>query len=306
MKATVKLYESQYSRSMVLGKQNGVNNTISSDTVEVEGMSREEFIEMAKSQLEEALGQELELDVQLKTVEEAKSMKTEDIEKALSTKGKVTNITLREILDEVYLTRTGKAIPNPDEEEEEQKEVEAHEKSKKEKKQKKEKKAKEPKEPRPLKKMFTNEELQARLEVARTKRGSYVKFLCTKTKKEEVGIIRSARLDKRSGFIQYRIEILDPENTLGLKGKNTYRTGIMFGKGDDSKDITFLDTETVEQLFPTPEPEPEPEKPAKAEKPAKEKKEKTAKKSSKKNKAKSETEEAPAEEANNEENKEQA
>jgi hypothetical protein len=56
-----------------------------------------------------------------------------------------------------------------------------------------------------------------------------VEFLCTKTKTREVGIVRSARLDKRTSFIQYRIEIIAGP-----------MMGQMFGKGNESKDLEWL------------------------------------------------------------------
>lgn len=62
------------------------------------------------------------------------------------------------------------------------------------------------------------------LEEARSKKGSKVKFLCTKTKTFVFGIIKGARLDKRNNFIQYRIKTLSG----------------MFGKGIESNDIIFL------------------------------------------------------------------
>lgn len=92
-----------------------------------------------------------------------------------------------------------------------------------------------PKPQREYKKCMTEECLQARLAEARKNYKKFARFLCTKTKTEEYGIIRSARLDKRSGFIQYRIEIIT------LYKDNKYsKTGRIYGKGDDSKDLVIL------------------------------------------------------------------
>ena len=73
------------------------------------------------------------------------------------------------------------------------------------------------------------EELQADLANARKNYRRTVEFLCTKTKTREVGIVRSARLDKRTDFIQYRIEIIAGD----LMGQ-------VYGKGVDSQDLEWL------------------------------------------------------------------
>lgn len=73
------------------------------------------------------------------------------------------------------------------------------------------------------------EQLQSELAEARKNYKRTVEFLCTKTKTREVGVIRSARLDKRTDFIQYRIEIIAGD----LMGQ-------VFGKGWDSKDLEWL------------------------------------------------------------------
>ena len=268
MKMKVNLYESKSSRSMVVLKQDGVENSITYGPVGAKGKKQAKFVEDAKKYLEDQLGTEdLELDIRLKTVREAQAMTTEKIEEVLSTKGAVTNPTLREILNEVYISRTGDYIPDPALDEEEQPKPEKAPAPKKEPKAKAKKEKKEPaepKEPRSLKKMLSDEELQKRLESARTHKGKVVEFLCTKTKQQEYGVIRSARLDKRTGFIQFRIEILDTHNTLGFTGKKAYCTGQMYGKGDDSSDLNFLNEDFISETFPAiPDPEPE-KKPAEA------------------------------------------
>ena len=108
---------------------------------------------------------------------------------------------------------------------------------------------------REYKKCMTEECLQARLAEARTNYKKFAKFLCTKTKTEEYGIIRSARLDKRSGFIQYRIEIVTkPTEDSPIY---TERSGRIFGKGDDSKDLTIFDSkpEFIQLADPAPKAE---------------------------------------------------
>ena len=61
-------------------------------------------------------------------------------------------------------------------------------------------------------------------EIRKNSKNLRVKFLCTKTKTMVFGIIKGVRLDKRTGFIQYRIKTLH---------------GI-FGKGIQSPDLVFL------------------------------------------------------------------
>lgn len=109
---------------------------------------------------------------------------------------------------------------------------------------------------REYKKCMTEECLQARLAEARKNYKKFVKFLCTKTKTEEFGIIRSARLDKRSGFIQYRIEII----AKATEDSATYteRSGRIFGKGDDSKDLTIFEEKPAEIQLSEPAPTEEP------------------------------------------------
>lgn len=116
-----------------------------------------------------------------------------------------------------------------------------------------------PKPAREYKKCMTEECLQARLAEARTNYKKFVKFLCTKDKEMHLGIIRSARLDKRSGFIQYRIEILDGDPEVGFT-----RSGRIYGKGDDSKDLTIYTDETKPTNLVLAQPAPA-EEPAQAE-----------------------------------------
>lgn len=95
---------------------------------------------------------------------------------------------------------------------------------------------------REYKKCMTEECLQTRLAEARTNYKKFCKFLCTKDKEEHFGIIRSARLDKRSGFIQYRIEIIAAPSY----NEPYEKTGKVYGKGDDSKDLIIFETKPEE------------------------------------------------------------
>lgn len=106
---------------------------------------------------------------------------------------------------------------------------------------------------REYKKCMTEECLQARLAEARTNYKKFCKFLCTKDKEEHFGIIRSARLDKRSGFIQYRIEIIEAP----AYNEPYEKTGRIYGKGDDSKDLTIFDEKPAEIEMAQPAPKAE-------------------------------------------------
>lgn len=71
--------------------------------------------------------------------------------------------------------------------------------------------------------------LQEELAEARKNYKRTCEFTVTKTKTREIGIVRSARLDKRTDFIQYRIEIIAGS----LMGQ-------VYGKAWDSKDLEWL------------------------------------------------------------------
>lgn len=100
-------------------------------------------------------------------------------------------------------------------------------------------KKEEKKEPRKLKKQKSDEDALAELEEAKKNKGRKIKFMCTKTKQEEEGVIKGVRLDKRNNFIQYRIDV----EGLG-----------QFGKGIDSEDLKLGDFVPVEEKE-TPETE---------------------------------------------------
>lgn len=82
---------------------------------------------------------------------------------------------------------------------------------------------------RDLKKMLSDEEVEAQLKEARSKKGENVKFFCQKTQRMEEGVIITARLDKRSNFIQFRIKITSGSSK-----------GLVYGKGNDSEDLEFI------------------------------------------------------------------
>ena len=143
---------------------------------------------------------------------------------------------------------------------------------------------------RELKKSLSDEVLAEQLADARARKGEVISFECTKTSNLEIGLIRTARLDKRSGFIQFRIELLTlpefPETLIeGATGTVTpaksekdhtpyqaIRTGIIYGKGNDNQDIKVIGT--YSSL-----PKPVKEEPEKKEKPAKKADKKASKKS---------------------------
>lgn len=116
-------------------------------------------------------------------------------------------------------------------------------KAKKAKTTKKETAPKDPKDLKEFKKCTSEECLQARLAEARKNYRRFCTFICNKTHQEETGIIRSARLDKRSGFIQYRIEIVIP-----LEDNKYERTHRVFGKADDSQDLHMLEFATSDDV----------------------------------------------------------
>lgn len=92
------------------------------------------------------------------------------------------------------------------------------------------------------KKCLPDQVLKDRLAAARTNYKRFCQFFCTQDKETYFGIIRSARLDKRSGFIQYRIEILQSVTP----GATCTRTGSICGKGDDSRELTIFTSKPEE------------------------------------------------------------
>lgn len=180
------------------------------------------------SKLVETLGRE---DIEL-TIKDfvAKDFKIYSTKQLLDKYGKIdTALGIKELIEEVLTERN--ALPKPEPKAKEKKESAA--KMHKSKPKKDEAKAGSERE---LKKMLSDEEVAKQLAEARAKAGSQVRFFCQKTQRNEIGVIKTARLDKRSNFIQYRIMITEGPNK-----------GLVFGKGNDSMDIEFTSKEGGEQ-----------------------------------------------------------
>lgn len=162
------------------------------------------------------------------TTQDFKSFSTKQLQDKFNKMGDSTP-GAKELIEEVLIARN--ALPQP-EKEESKKGTEAKMHKSKPKKAEGAKTGSE----RELKKMISDEEIAAQLEEAKSKSGQAVKFFCQKTQRHEIGIIKTARLDKRSNFIQYRIMITEGENK-----------GQIFGKGNDSIDIEFINKEGGKQ-----------------------------------------------------------
>lgn len=192
-------------------------------TIQATALSSEE----AEAQLKADLSLQIEDEFELNVVDfDRKKFTNLTTEKLLKLYDKTEKMLgAHEMLEAILIKRGAISIVEPEEEENESVEpVEGEGED-------------EVKPAREYKKCMTEECLQARLAEARTNYRKFVKFLCTKDKEEHFGIIRSARLDKRSGFIQYRIEIIEkPTEDATIY---TEKTGRIYGKGDDSKDLTI-------------------------------------------------------------------
>lgn len=219
------------------------NNASLLSTIQATALSSEEAEAQLKADLSLQIEDEFELNVVDFDRKKFTNLTTEKLLKLYDKSEKM--LGAHEMIEAILIKRGAISVVEPEEEENEPAEpVEG-----------------DPKPVREYKKCMTEECLQARLAEARTNYKKFVKFLCTKDKEEHFGIIRSARLDKRSGFIQYRIEIIEKpteDSTI-----YTERTGRIYGKGDDSKDLTIFDTKPEEiQLS---EPAPKTEEPAQTE-----------------------------------------
>ena len=230
------------------------NNPILMSTVQATSVSEEE----AEAQLRKDLSLQVSDELKLEVTDFTKFPKF-TTEQLLRLYDKTENMLgAHEMIEAVLIKRGALSIPEAPEEIAETEE---------------ETPEKETKAPREYKKCLSEECLQARLAEARKNYKKFCKFLCTKDKEEHFGIIRSARLDKRSGFIQYRIEIIAAPSY----NEPYEKTGKVYGKGDDSKDLIIFDTKPEE--IDLAEPKAKEEKPApKEEKPKAEKKPKTSKK----------------------------
>ena len=201
------------------------NNTSLLSTIQATALSSEE----AEAQLKADLSLQIESEFELNIVDfDRKKFTKLTTENLLKLYEKTEKMLGAHEMIEGILTKRG-AISTIEPEEEIEEEIEEPIK-------------KAPKPRREYKKCMTEECLQARLAEARTNYKKFVKFLCTKDKEEHFGIIRSARLDKRSGFIQYRIEIIEAP----AYDEPYEKTGRIYGKADDSQDLIIFNEKPEE------------------------------------------------------------
>lgn len=157
--------------------------------------SKDEFL---ASFIEEQHIERADTELKVFTLKEVKSKDTKSL---LAFQSKSPNLAGVELAEKVLTDRNVAFVPRTDIE---LSPVEAP----KPKKEKKEKAAEEPKEPRKLLKQYTEEELAQILATARKNKGFIASFQCKKYGAQRLtGRITGARLDKRSNFIQYRIEV---------------------------------------------------------------------------------------------------
>lgn len=205
------------------------NNASLLSTVQATALSSEE----AEAQLKADLSLQIEDEFELSIIDyDRKKFTSLTTEKLLKLYGKSEKMLgAHEMIEAILIKRGAISVVDPEEDPQEE----------------------ETKSVREYKKCMTEECLQARLAEARTNYKKFVKFLCTKDKEEHFGIIRSARLDKRSGFIQYRIEIIEAPSY-----NDPYeKTGRIYGKGDDSKDLIIFDEKPAEIDMAQPAPKAE-------------------------------------------------
>lgn len=200
------------------------NNASLLSTVQATALSSEEAEAQLKADLSLQIEDEFELNVVDYDRKKFTSLTTEKLLKLYDKSEKM--LGAREMIEAILVKRGAISVVESEEEENEPAEPIGEDL----------------KPAREYKKCMTEECLQTRLAEARTNYKKFVKFLCTKDKEEHFGIIRSARLDKRSGFIQYRIEIIEAPSY-----NDPYeRTGRIYGKGDDSKDLIIFDEKPAE------------------------------------------------------------
>lgn len=154
--------------------------------------------ELITSFIEEQHIERADAELKVYTLKEVKSKDTKSL---LAFQAKSQNLAGIELAEKVLTDRNVAFVPRTDVE---LSQVEAP----KPKKEKKEKPAKEPKESRKLLKQYDDEELAQILATARKNKGFIASFTCKKYGAAQLtGRITGARLDKRSNFIQYRIEV---------------------------------------------------------------------------------------------------
>lgn len=157
--------------------------------------SEDEFI---NSFIEEQNIERADTELKVFTLKEVKS---KDSKSLLAFQSKSPNLAGVELAEKVLTNRNVAFVPRTDIE---LRPVEAP----KPKKEEKEKVVKEPKEPRKLLKQYEDSELEQILSTARKNKGFIASFQCKKYGAQRLtGRITGARLDKRSNFIQYRIEV---------------------------------------------------------------------------------------------------
>ena len=210
------------------------NNASLLSTVQATALSSEEAEAQLKADLSLQIEDEFELNVVDFDRKKFTSFTTEKLLKLYDKSEKM--LGAREMIEAILIKRDAISVVEPEEDLPEEEEEEEEEE--------------ETKHVREYKKCMTEECLQARLDEARTNYKKFVKFLCTKNKEEHFGIIRSARLDKRSGFIQYRIEIIEAP----AYNEPYEMTGRIYGKSDDSKDLTIFDEKPAEIEMAQPAP----------------------------------------------------
>lgn len=205
------------------------NNASLLSTVQATALSSEEAEAQLKADLSLQIEEEFELSI---TDYDRKKFTSLTTEKLLKLYGKSEKMLgAHEMIEAILIKRGAISVVDPEEDSQEE----------------------ETKPIREYKKCMTEECLQTRLAEARTNYKKFVKFLRTKDKEEHFGIIRSARLDKRSGFIQYRIEIIEAPSY-----NDPYeKTGRIYGKGDDSKDLIIFDEKPAEIDMAQPAPKAE-------------------------------------------------
>ena len=205
------------------------NNASLLSTVQATALSSEEAEAQLKADLSLQIEDEFELSI---TDYDRKKFTNLTTEKLLKLYGKSEKMLgAHEMIEAILVKRGAISVVDPEEDPQEE----------------------DPKPIREYKKCMTEECLQTRLAEARTNYKKFVKFLCTKDKEEHFGIIRSARLDKRSGFIQYRIEIIEAPSY----NEPYEKTGRIYGKGDDSKDLIIFDEKPAEIDMAQPAPKAE-------------------------------------------------
>lgn len=211
------------------------NNASLLSTIQATALSSEEAEAQLKADLSLQIEDEFELNVVDFDRKKFTNLTTEKLLKLYDKSEKM--LGAHEMIEAILIKRGAISVVEPEEEENEPAEPVEED----------------PKRVREYKKCMTEECLQARLAEARTNYKKFVKFLCTKDKEEHFGIIRSARLDKRSGFIQYRIEIIEAP----AYNEPYEKTGRIYGKGDDSKDLTIFDEKPAEIEMAQPAPKAE-------------------------------------------------